>query len=111
MPKRQKLNPKDKGVKIMDEVYMLIMDGTSYGEYENSATALLFKTYEEAEQFVEDSFRDNVINKSFVGEDYTADQLAAKIEETCKWYGETEAQYRDGDTIADYKIEKVKIPS
>ena len=52
MPKRQKLNPKDKGVKIMDEVYMLIMDGTSYGEYENSATALLFKTYEEAEEAV-----------------------------------------------------------
>ena len=94
----------------MDEIYMLIMDGTSCGDYENSATALLFKTYEEAERYVEDSFRDNVVNRSFSGEDYTADQLAAKIEKTCKWYGETEAQYRDGDTIVDYKIEKVKIP-
>ena len=95
----------------MDEIWMLTIDGTSNGEYENAATALLFKTYEEAERYVEDSFRDNVVNRSFSGEDYTADQLAAKIEETCKWYDETEAQYRDGESIADYKIEKVKIPS
>ena len=86
MPKRQKLNPKDKGVKIMDEVYMLIMDGTSYGEYENSATALLFKTYEEAEQWVEDSFRDNVINKSLKS---CFKNFWSSVNRTtkCDWYG------------------------
>ena len=95
----------------MDELWMLTIDGTSSGEYENAAESILFKTYDEAETFVRTDFLSNVTNRYIGSGEVTEDDISAKIEETCHWHGLYEAQYRDGNAITDYKIEKVKIPS
>lgn len=88
--------------------YMLTIDRTSNGEYENQATSLLFGSRREAEEYVDSDFIQVV--KSTIDDELTADELSAKIEETCKWDGEEQAQFRYGDTIVDYKIEKVLVP-
>lgn len=90
---------------------MLTIDGTSDGDYENCATSLLFKTKEEAEDYVESDFIDDVVNDGIVGDDPSADELAKAIEEHCQWYGEWQAQFRHGNARTDYKIEEVSIPS
>ena len=87
--------------------YMLTIDRTSNGEYENQATSLLFGSRREAEEYVDSDFIQVV--KSTIDDELTADELSAKIEETCKWDGEEQAQFRYGDTIVDYKIEKVLV--
>lgn len=100
----------------MDKTILLTVDGTSDGRYQNSAYALLFKTVDEAEQYVESDFITNVVNANSDRE-MTADEISAEIEKCCEWYGDPDtdpyatAQFRCGDAIVDYKIEKVGIPS
>ena len=89
-------------------VYMLTIDGTSNGEYENGATALLFKNHDEAVEYVNLDFIDCVVTT--IDAELTDEEISAKIQETCKWYENDTAQFRYRDTIVDYKIEKVKIP-
>lgn len=85
-----------------DEIFMVIVDSTSDGDYENNAHALLFKTFEEAKKYVEDDILDSA--SYFAGEE---DEVA----KSAKWYGDNEAQLRKGSYIVDWKIEKVKNPS
>ena len=92
----------------MEKIWMLTIDGTSDGSYENCANSLLFKTYEDAKEFVERDFIDDVVN-DFGLEDKK--EIADKVSETCEWYGPKSAQFRHGDTITDYKIEIVSIPA
>lgn len=95
----------------MDYLYMLTIDGTSDGSYENCATSLLFKTKEEAEDYVDSDFIDNVVNAGIVEDNAGPDVISKAIEEHCTWHDEWQAQFRNGDARTDYKIEKTKIPS
>lgn len=74
----------------------------------NGATALLFKSHDEAVEYVNQDFIDCVA--STIDTELMDEEISAKIQETCKWYENDTAQFRYGDTIVDYKIEKVKIP-
>ena len=95
----------------MEKVFMLTIDGTSTGEYENRAFSLLFKTKEEAENYVDSDFITQVVNARIVPDGGSADDISRAIEDNCKWFGENEAQFRYGNRIRDYKIEKTSIPS
>ena len=95
----------------MDRIFMLTIDGTSSGEYENRAFSLLFKTKEEAEYYVDSDFITQVVNAGIVPDGGSADDISKAIEDNCKWFDEDEAQFRYGNTIRDYKIEKTSIPS
>lgn len=89
-------------------VYMLTIDGTCDGDYANAATALLFKSHDEAVEYVNRDFIDCVVTA--IDTELTDEEISAKIQETCKWYENDTAQFRYNNAITDYKIEKVKIP-
>lgn len=94
----------------MDRIFMLTIDGTSSGEYENAALSLLFKTREEAEEYVDSDFIDQVVNAGIVPDGGSADDISAAIEKYCTWHDENTAQFRYGDAIRDYEISDVGFP-
>lgn len=88
-------------------VWIVIADGTSYGDYENAADACLFDTEEEAVSHVERSLREDVVNGVALETGMTDEQLEKEVQEKCKWYGNHETQFRSGHgAITDYRIEK-----
>lgn len=91
-------------------VWMVITDGTSYGEYENAAGACLFATEEEAIEYVSRSLEEDVVNGVECETGYTDEKLKEEVARCCKWYGNHEAQFRHANAITDYKIEKVLVP-
>lgn len=91
-------------------VWMVIIDGTSYGEYENAAGACLFATEKEAIEYVSRSLEEDVVNGVACETGYTDEKLKEEVTRTCKWFGSHEAQFRHGTAITDYKIEKVLVP-
>lgn len=95
----------------MEKIFMLTIDGTSTGEYENGAFSLLFKTREEAKDYVDSDFITQILNAGIVSDGGNADGISKAIEDNCKWFDENEAQFRHGDAIRDYKIQEVGIPS
>lgn len=95
----------------MEKMFMLTIDGTSTGKYENRAFSLLFKTKEEAENYVDSDFITQVVNAGIVPDGGSADDISKAIEDNCKWFDENKAQFRYGKTVRDYRIEKVEIPS
>lgn len=95
----------------MEKIFMLTIDGTSSGDYENSAFSILFKTKEEAENYVDTDFITQVLNANIVEEDCGADAIAVAIENTCVWHDENNASFKFGGARTDYKIEETSIPS
>lgn len=95
----------------MEKIFMLTIDGTSSGEYENGASSILFKTKEEAEEVVNSDFIEQVVNAGIVLDGASMDDISKAVEKYCEWFNENEAQFRYGDAIRDYKIEEVGIPS
>lgn len=92
-------------------VWMVVSDGTCYGEYENAASACLFATEEEAISHVESSLREDVVNGVACETGMTDEQLEKEVQEKCKWYGNHEAQFRSGHgAITDYRIERLLVP-
>lgn len=91
-------------------VWSVTSDGTSHGEYENGASTTLFATEADAKAFVCSDLSDQVANGIFAGRSYTDEELKKEIEAHCKWFGDTEAQFRNGNAIADYKIERMVLP-
>lgn len=95
----------------MEKIFMLTIDGTSSGEYENGATSILFKTKDEVREWVDSDFIEQVVNARIVPDGGSTDDISKAIEDNCKWFDENEAQFRYGNTIRDYKIQEVDIPS
>jgi hypothetical protein len=95
----------------MEKIFMLTVDGTSSGEYEHSAYSVLFKTKEEADDFVDSDFITQVVNAGIVPDGGDADDMAKAIEDNCIWVDEWNASFKFGDARTDYHIEIVKIPS
>lgn len=93
----------------MERIWMLTIDGTSSGEYENSAYSMLFKTKEEAEDYVDSDFITQVVNAG-IAEDGGEDAIAKAIEEHCTWHDEWSASFKYGDARTDYKIESIGVP-
>lgn len=91
-------------------VWMVVSDGTCYGEYENAASACLFATEEEAISHVESSLREDVVNGVACETGYTDEMLEKEVGKWCKWYGKHEAQFRHANAITDYKIERLLVP-
>ena len=90
-------------------VWVVTCDGTSSGEYEQAACSTIFTSYDQALKFVKREMEDHVINSVFVGKNYTDKQLAYQVKKLCKWYNDNSIQFRYGDSIADYKIEPMRL--
>lgn len=82
--------------------FLVTVDSTSQGEYENAAHAVPFATMEEAETYVKSDIADTVVNSGLDGKD--ADKFV-------KRYGDNTYQFRYREAIVDWKIEKWKIPA
>ena len=95
----------------MEKIFMLTVDGTSSGEYEHSAYSLLFKTKEEADNFVDSDFITQVVNAGIVADDADSETISGAVEDQCIWFDEWNASFKFGDARTDYHIEIVKIPS
>ena len=91
-------------------VWMVTIDGSSQGVYENAASSCLFSTERDALDFVRGQLSDIVADNILGCMCLSFDILGAAIEKHCKWFGEHEAQFRDGDSVTDFKIEKVVVP-
>lgn len=91
----------------MDHVWMVVTDGTCHGEYENAAGALLFGTEEEAVSFVNGCMDEELQIASHRGGASEWEGGGGKMK---TWYGSKEAQFRNGDVVSDYRIEKVPVP-
>lgn len=96
--------------KTIGYVYMVTVDGTSHGDYENCASSCLFSTSEEAVAYVKDDLTECVINTVFTGVPYNDTELECAVEKYCTWYDGKSAQFRYGDCVTDYKIERVAVP-
>ena len=94
----------------MEKIFMLTVDGTSSGDYENSACSLLFKTRDEAVAYVDKDLIDAAINAGVVDDDADEEAISKALDETSGWLGDNSAQFRHGDAVIDYKIEEVGIP-
>lgn len=91
-------------------VWAVTSDGTSHGDYENGASTTLFATESDARDFVRAELADQIVNGFFTGESPTKEEIEREVAAHCTWFGEHEAQFRNGDAIADYKIEKMSLP-
>lgn len=94
----------------MKKIFMVTIDGTSDGEYENCACSVLFKTKEEAVNYVNADFIDDIINDGIVAEDADHSTIDGALQEHCTWWSEWSASYKWGKARTDYKIEEVGIP-
>ena len=90
-------------------VYMVTIDGTSHGDYENCAYSRLFSTADEAVDFVRKDLEECVANTVFVGAKYSDAEIACAIEKYCRFYGKY-VQFRYRDAVMDYKIERTAVP-
>ena len=90
-------------------VYMVTVDGTSQGDYEGCASSFLFSTSDDAVDYINNDLSDCVVNTVFAGDSYTDVELKCAVEKYCKWY-EGSAQFRYGDCVMDYKIERTAVP-
>lgn len=95
---------------FQDSVWSVTSDGTSHGYYENGANTTLFATESDAIDFVRAELVDQVVNGLFTGKSPNNEEIEREVSSHCTWFGEHEAQFRNGDAIADYKIEKMSIP-
>lgn len=101
----------DKGNKKTSKfVYMVTIDGTSHGYYENCATSCLFSTSDEAVDYVKKDLAECVINTVFTGMPYTEVELESAVDRYCAWFDGKSAQFRYGDCVTDYKIERTCVP-
>lgn len=91
-------------------VYMVTIDGTSHGDYENCASSCLFSTAEEAVDFVREDLAECVANTVFAGADYSDVEIECAAGKYCEWFDGKSARFRYGDCIADYKIERTAVP-
>ena len=92
----------------MDPIWMVVIDGTSDGYYENCATACLFKSYDDARAYVERDFIDDV--QSVADHELNQEETEEMIADTCTWHDEFHAQFAVRDVRTDYRIEKVPDP-
>ncbi len=99
-----------RSAKRKKRVWMVTIDGSSHGDYENNANSILFATFEEAKKFVEEDIQDLVVNGPLMGKNYTDEELEQEIRDHATWYGSYEVQYRDLGSVTDYKIEPVLVP-
>ena len=91
--------------------WMVTIDGTSHGDYENCANSVLFGSYAKAKAFVEDDIEECILNDRLVNpRKHTKDELAEAIADHVQWYGNCVAQYRNDGTIMDWTIDKIAIP-
>lgn len=95
---------------ISGYVYMVTVDGTSHGNYENCASSCLFSTSEEAVDFIKKDLAECVINTVFTGISYTEVELECAVEKYCRWFDGKSAQFRYGDCVTDYKVERTAVP-
>ena len=70
----------------------------------------LFQQFTDARDFVRAELVDQIINGFFTGKSPTKEEIEREVAAHCTWFGEHEAQFRNGDAIADYKIEKMSLP-
>jgi hypothetical protein len=90
---------------------MVTIDGTSHGSYENCAFSCLFSTAEDAVDFVKKDLEESVANTVFAGADYSAFEIECAVEKYCEWFVDGEsAQFMYGDSVKDYKIERMWVP-
>lgn len=87
-------------------VWMVTTDGSSQGVYENAASACLFATEEEATDFVKEELSD-IVSDNILGGMVPPFEI---LDKHCKWFGKHEAQFRDGDSVTDFRIERVAVP-
>lgn len=53
---------------------------------------------------------DQIVNGFFTGKSPTKEEIEREVVAHCTWFGEHEAQFRNGDAIADYTIAKMSLP-
>jgi len=99
-----------KARKARRHVWMVTIDGSSQGVYENAASSCLFATEDEATDFVKGQLTEIVVDNILGGIVLPFEVLGAAIEKHCKWFGKYEAQFRDGDSVTDFKIERTAVP-
>lgn len=92
----------------MKKIFMLTVDGTSSGYYENAAFSILFKTHNKAHDWVDNDLLEQAMN--VVEKPENAEEVSKAVRETCKWFNKNEAQFRYGDAFRDYSIEEVPLP-
>lgn len=85
-------------------MWLVIMDGTSHGEYENGATVLVCRSFKQAKQAMEDDIAECLANIQLMDGDHPSieELMADKVER----FGVCEAQLRDLGSIRDWKIER-----
>ena len=101
----------DRFEKAKRYVWMVTIDGSSYGVYENAASACLFATEKEAIDYVNEQLAEIVVDNVLCGIVLSFEVIGAAIEKHCKWFGKYEAQFRDGDSVTDFKIERTAVPN
>ena len=93
-------------------IWMVTIDGSSQGDYENNASSCLFDSYADAKRFVEDDIRECILNDKIVNPStYSESEMREAIRDNVEWFGGgRQAQYRDCGSVTDWKIEKVAMP-
>lgn len=95
----------------MEKVFMLTVDGTSSGKYENLAYSLLFATREEAEKYIESDFVSQAVKEGIVAEDAKRSIVDKVLEDWCIRYDKNHATFKFGDAMVDYRIEEIGVPT
>lgn len=92
-------------------IWMVTIEGSSQGDYENNASSCLFDSYADAKRFVNDDIRECILRDKIVNPNaYSESEMREAIRENVEWFGGRQAQYRDCGSVTDWKIEKVAVP-
>jgi hypothetical protein len=92
-------------------VWMVTIEGSSHGDYENNASSCLFGSLAEARKFVKEDIRECILQDKIVDPNmYKESEMREAIRDNVRWFGRYKAQYRDCGSVTDWKIEKVAVP-
>jgi hypothetical protein len=91
-------------------VWCIVQDGTSNGEYENCACVAICSSEEDAIAYINAELQDQVVNALFCGTDYTQEEIERETKDHVEWFDSHTARFVYGDSVADYRALKLRVP-
>lgn len=94
-------------------VWVVTQEGSDDGYYDNNASSSIFLKKDKAIEFVKQCARECVMNRgeALLSTSPSDEVIDIMVNNYVKWFGELEAQYIDGPCIADWKIERLPMPT
>lgn len=85
------------------EIFILIVDSTDNGDYQNNSYAIPFRSREKAIEYMNEDIDDTLANDYEGESELTIDRLKKEL---VSFYDDDSAQYRRDGIIVDWRIEK-----